>query len=70
MEFKFEEATLFELRENELREVNSYMVLSKTKSVKDSDIIQIVDEAGIEVNCTVDKFVEIFDQEGLSGFII
>ena len=47
MEFKFEEATLFELRENELREVNSYLVLSKTKSVKDSEIIQIVDEAGI-----------------------
>lgn len=70
MEFKFEEATLFELRENELREVNPYLVLSKNKAVKDSDVIQIVDEAGMEVNCTIDKFVEIFDQEGLSGFII
>lgn len=73
MEFKFEETMLFELRENELKEANSYMILSKNEAVKDAEIeniIQIVDESGIGVNCTYDKFVEIFDEEGLAGFII
>ena len=73
MEFKFEDTTLFELKDNELREVNSYLVLSTNQAVKKADlenVIQIIDETGMEVNCTYDKFVEIFDQEGLSGFII
>jgi hypothetical protein len=73
MEFKFEETALFELKDNELREVNSYLVLSTNQAVKKTDlenVIQIIDESGMEVNCTYDKFVEIFDQEGLSGFII
>ena len=34
------------------------------------NVIQIIDETGMEVNYTSDKFVEIFDQEGLTGFII
>ena len=73
MEFNFEETMLFELRENELKETNSYMILSKNEAVKDAElenIIQIVDESGTGVNCTYDKFVEIFDEEGLAGFII
>ena len=73
MEFKFEDTTLFELKDNELREVNSYLVLSTNQAVKKADlenVIQSIDETGMEVNCTYDKFVEIFDQEGLSGFII
>ena len=73
MEFNFEETTLFELRENELKESNSYLILSKAEAVKDAEmenIIQIVDESGVGVNCTYDKFVEIFDEEGLAGFII
>lgn len=73
MEFNFEETMLFELKENELKEANSYMILSKNEAVKDAElenIIQIVDESGTGVNCTYDKFVEIFDEEGLAGFII
>ena len=73
MEFKFEETTLFEHKENELNEINSYLILSTNNAVKKADmenVIQIIDESGMEVNCTYDKFVEIFDQEGLAGFII
>lgn len=73
MEFKFEETTLFEHKENELNETNSYLILSTNEAVKKADmenVIQIIDETGMEVNCTYDKFVEIFDQEGLAGFII
>ena len=67
------EFTLFEHKENELNEINSYMILSKSEAVAEADlqnVIQIIDESGIEVNCTYNKFVEIFDQEGLAGFII
>lgn len=49
------------------------MIVSKAQDVETADfenIIQIVDETGNEVNCTFDKFVEIFDKEGLSGFIL
>ena len=73
MEFKFEETTLFEHKENELNEINTYMILSKNAAVKEADlenVIQIIDESGIEVDCTYDRFVEIFDKEGLAGFII
>lgn len=73
MEFKFEETTLFEHKENELNEINSYLILSTNSAVKKAEmenVIQIIDETGMEVNCTYDKFVEIFDQEGLAGFII
>jgi hypothetical protein len=30
----------------------------------------IIDETGNEVNCTIDKFIEIFDTHGLEGFIL
>lgn len=73
MEFKFNESTLWEHKENRDREENTYMILSKAPEVKDIDIqniIQIVDESGEEVSCTYDKFVEIFDNEGLAGFIM
>ena len=73
MEFKFDETTLFEHKENELNEINSYLILSTNGAVKKAEmenVIQIIDESGMEVNCTYDKFVEIFDQEGLAGFII
>ncbi len=73
MEFKFNDSTLWEHKENPDREENSYMILSKAPEVKDVDIqniIQIVDESGEEVSCTYDKFVEIFDKEGLAGFIM
>ncbi len=73
MEFNFDETKMMEHRDNSLNDINSYLILSKNEAVKDSDlqnVIQIIDESGMEVNCTYDKFVEIFDQEGLSGFII
>lgn len=73
MNFKFEETALFEHRDNELNDTNSYLILSKNEAVTNADlekVIQIVDESGMEVNCTYDKFVEIFDQEGLAGFIM
>ena len=73
MEFKFDESTLYEHKDNELRDFNSYYIISKNEEVKDSDfenIIQIIDESGKEVTCTYDKFVEIFDKEGLAGFIM
>lgn len=73
MEFKFDESTLLEHKDNASMDSNSYLILSKAPTVKDSEmqnIIQIIDENGEEVNCTYDKFVEIFDQEGLAGFIM
>ncbi len=48
------------------------MILSKNDHVKDSEfksVIQIVDETGKRMYCTQEKFVEIFDKKGLSGFI-
>jgi hypothetical protein len=47
--------------------------LSRNQAVEETEmekVIQIIDESGQEVNCTYDKFVEIFDEEGLSGFIM
>lgn len=73
MEFKFEETTLWEHKDNASNDVNSYMILAKAPEVKDSQIqkvIEIIDESGEQVSCTYDKFVEIFDKQGLAGFII
>lgn len=73
MEFKFDETALFEHKDNSLNEINSYLILSRNQAVQEAEmenVIQIIDESGMEVNCTYDKFVEIFDQEGLSGFIM
>lgn len=73
MNFEFNETRLFEHRDNELKDSNSYLILSKSEAVPETDfenVIQIIDESGMEVNCTYDKFVEIFDKEGLAGFIM
>jgi oligoendopeptidase F len=74
MEFNFNDETrLYAHKDNEINDVNSYLILSKDEDVKDTDfqsVIQIIDETGTEVSCTYDKFVEIFDEEGLSGFIL
>ncbi len=73
MNFNFNETELFEHKHNELNDSNTYLILSKNENVKTTDmenIIQIIDETGTEVNCTYDKFVEIFDEEGLAGFIM
>ncbi len=73
MEFNYEETELLEHKDNAFSDVNSYIILSKNDAVQDvemQNVIRIIDESGMEVNCTYDKFVEIFDEEGLSGFII
>lgn len=73
MKFKFDETALFEHKDNNLNEINSYLILSRNQAVEETEmekVIQIIDESGQEVNCTYDKFVEIFDEEGLSGFIM
>ena len=73
MNFEFNETRLFEHKDNELNDSNSYLILSKSEAVPETDfenVIQIIDESGMEVNCTYDKFVEILDKEGLAGFIM
>ena len=73
MEFNFEVYNYEEeLEELEKVKENYYMILSKSENVKDSDlesVIQIIDENGKRMYCTQQKFVEIFDKKGLSGFI-
>lgn len=72
MDFTKEEQ-LFEFTDKGLQEVGSVIMVSKNKAVQDAEfnnIVQIIDEKGEEVSCTMDKFVEIFDTSGLSGFII
>lgn len=47
--------------------------ISKAKGYENSEfdnVIQIIDESGNELNCTVDKFIEIFDNHGLEGFLL
>lgn len=73
MEFNYDETTLIEHENNAFSETNSYLILSTNEAVKKKEmenVIKIIDESGIEVSCTYDKFVEIFDQEGLTGFIM
>ena len=73
MEFRFDDTLILQKQTDTIAEHNSYIILSKEKDVQDADfnnVIQIVDESGKEVNCTYNKFVEIFDKEGLSGFIL
>lgn len=68
------EEKLFEFTDNGLQEASSVIMVSKNKAVQDTDfnnIIQIIDEQGAEeVSCTMNKFVEIFDTNGLAGFIM
>ncbi len=64
---------LFKNLNDGLEEESSYMILSTGSNINKSDfenVIQIIDESGTSLVCTRDKFVEIFDKEGLSGFII
>ncbi len=70
MELQFTQNGLFN---DELTECGEVMFLSKSSDVEQSsfdNVVQIIDEAGNEVNCTIDKFIEIFDSQGLEGFIM
>lgn len=73
MDFRFEDSTLLEHKNNKDNDTNSYMIISKSPTVDEADlqnVIQIIDESGEEVTCTYDKFLEIFDEQGLEGFIM
>ena len=68
------EEQLFEFTPKGLQQVNSIIMVSKNKAIQEADIknvIQILDENGTDdISCTMDKFVEIFDKNGLAGFIM
>ena len=68
------EEQLFEFTPKGLQEVNSIIMVSKNKAVQEADIknvIQILDDNGTDdISCTMDKFFEIFDKNGLAGFIM
>lgn len=69
----FEETIMIANKENPYRDANSYYIVAKNANVDEREleqVIQIIDEYGKSVTCTFDKFVEIFDQEGLTGFIL
>ncbi|MBR6301737.1 hypothetical protein IKR55_03265 [bacterium] len=68
-----QETIMIASKDNPYRDANSYFIVSVDETVDREDFetaIQIIDEYGKAVTCTVDKFVEIFDQEGLTGFIL
>ena len=67
------ETIMIASKDNPYKDANSYFIVSVDETVDKDDfekVIQIVDEYGKAVTCTFDKFVEIFDQEGLTGFIL
>lgn len=73
MNFKYKNVEMFEDSNNETSEKNSYLIVSKQSKVKKEklkDTIKIIDEDGKEMDCTEEKFIEIFDKHGLSGFIL
>jgi hypothetical protein len=62
-----------DISELKLAEFNPYIFVSKNKDVTKEElnnVIQIFDEFGVGVSYTYDKFVEIFDNKGLSGFVL
>ncbi len=60
----------FKFNDSEIRATGqgSFVIITREAQVKPEDMIQIIDEAGHETNFTLDKFIEIFDNQGLSGF--
>ena len=56
-----------------LADFNPFVFVSKYNGAEKQEsngVIQILDESGIGVSYTYDKFVEIFDNKGLSGFAV
>ena len=73
MDFKFDQIPFFKFLRKEAKEEEPYVVLATDEEIKESemeDAVQIVDESGKKVICSKEKFVEIFDKKGLSGFIL
>jgi hypothetical protein len=55
----------------DLNEQSSIVMVSSTGAVDDfSNVIEIIDEQGLGLACTKAVFIEIFDREGLSGFVM
>ncbi|MBE7713038.1 MAG: hypothetical protein E7Z87_04780 [Cyanobacteria bacterium SIG26] len=72
MDLRFDETIIVEQICNVLNDC-TYVILAKDEEVDETEltnVIRIIDESGVEVSCTYDKFVEIFDKEGLAGFIM
>lgn len=56
-----------------LSDIGKMMVLSKAADITERDFdnfVRVIDESGHEISCTADKFIEIFDEYGLEGFIL
>ncbi len=73
MEFRFNDSSILEQGKNPENDSNNYMIISKPSNVNDKDIekvIKIIDESGTEKSLTYDQFVDIFDEQGLEGFIL
>lgn len=73
MEFRFDDSSILEQGKNPENDSNNYMIISKPSNVNDKDIekvIKIIDESGTEKSLTYDQFVDIFDEQGLEGFIL
>lgn len=73
MEFIFNDSSILEQGKNPENDSNNYMIISKPSNVNDKDIekvIKIIDESGTEKSLTYDQFVDIFDEQGLEGFIL
>ena len=73
MKFKFDDTVIYQTQNNVQDEHNSYIIISKNNGIAKEEmenVIQIIDENGKGVSCTMDKFLEIFDSQGLSGFIL
>ena len=64
MDFKFNDS---EIRPNGF---NSFVIITRASMVKPEEMIKIIDEVGNEMDFTRDKFIEIFDNQGLSGFAV
>lgn len=72
MDLKFTQNGIIE-QENASSDYGQVTFISKAAGVKEesfANVVQIIDESGNEVNCTIDKFIEIFDNHGLEGFIM
>ena len=70
MDLDFTQSELFD---EEPSRNEAVTFLSKTSGIEDAifdNVVQIIDETGNEVNCTIEKFIEIFDTHGLEGFIL
>ena len=64
MDFKFNDSEIHATGRN------SFIIIAKEPKVNPDEMISIIDENGRETNCTLDKFIEIFDNQGLSGFTV